>query len=239
MYYMSKYKNIAIFLIGLLVMLIVVSFVVGSVINMIVPPSQASFNDEVIEDIGGDKVLVATLEDCLKIKEENIPDDDFKTSLGQDLSWKNAKSITYLDTYGNQGNMIVWKDSPNNYPSISDDSEISYISDSLDSMRGRCFLVHFPDKNAVYGIIISTENITCTEYNLLYDVLGLNSTQFPPTYATSSSYSSGYSGGSSHYHTVVPDRYTLSRSDPGAYYDHYEYGDNYEIDDYLESQGYD
>ena len=49
----------------------------------------------------------------------------------------------------------------------------------------------------------------------------------------------GGSGGSGHYHTVVPDRYTLSRTDPGAYYDHYEYGDNYEIDDYLESEGYD
>ncbi len=37
----------------------------------------------------------------------------------------------------------------------------------------------------------------------------------------------------------MPDRHSLSRSDPGSYYDHYEYGDNYEIDDYLESQGYD
>lgn len=46
-------------------------------------------------------------------------------------------------------------------------------------------------------------------------------------------------GGSGHYHTVVPDRYSLSRTDPGAYYDHYEYGDNYDIDDYLEFEGYD
>lgn len=32
-----------------------------------------------------------------------------------------------------------------------------------------------------------------------------------------------------HYPTVVPDRYTLSRSDSGVYYDSYEYEDNYEV----------
>ena len=79
-----------------------------------------------------------------------------------------------------------------------------------------------------------------SESALLYDILGLNRSEFTLTYSqTSSAPSTYYSGGSSHYHTVVPDRYTLSRSDPGAYYDHYEYGDNYEIDDYLESEGYD
>lgn len=236
---MSKFKTVAIFLAVLLVAIIVASFIVGSIINVVTPPTEANYDDEVVEDIGGDNVLVATLKHCLKIKEEGIPDESFKTHLGQDLSWKNAKSITYLDDYGNQGKMIVWKDNPNDYPSISNGSRISYISDSLDSMKGECFIVHFPDKNEVYGIIISTENVTCPESELLYNILGLNSTEFPPTYATSTGSYSGYSSGSSHYHTVVPDRYTLSRTDPGAYYDHYEYGDNYEIDDYLESQGYD
>ena len=32
---------------------------------------------------------------------------------------------------------------------------------------------------------------------------------------------------------------TIARNDPDWYYEHYEYGDNPRIDDYLESQGYD
>ena len=234
---MSKFKKIAVLLIALLITTIVVSFVIGSVINMIVPPSEASFGDEIVEDIGGDGVLIATLEDCLKLEEKSVSDGDFKTHLGQDLSWRNAKNISYVDTSGNHGYMIVWKDNPDNYPSISDDSAISYISDSLDSMKGECFLVHFPQKNAVYGISINTGEMACPESVLLYGILGLNQSDFPPTYQhATSSYSTG---GSDHYHTVIPDRDTLSRTDPGAYYDHYEYGDNYDIDDYLESEGYD
>ena len=190
-------------------------------------------------DIGGDGVLIATLDDCLKVSEENIPDGTFKTALGTNLIWKDAKNITYVDTYGERGNMIVWKTSTDGY-GIFDVGKISFVSDYLDSSDKVCFLVNFPEKNAVYGIIIGNDNISYTESQLLYDILGLNRTEYSLTYDVSSySSSSSYSGGSSHYHTVVPDRYTLSRTDPGAYYDHYEYGDNYDIDDYLESEGYD
>ena len=91
--------------------------------------------------------------------------------------------------------------------------------------------------------MVSTKNKDISESKLIYDILGLNRTGFDLVYSSTSSkqpsYSSSYSSGGNHYHTVVPDRYTLSRTDPGAYYDHYEYGDNYDIDNYLESEGYD
>lgn len=51
--------------------------------------------------------------------------------------------------------------------------------------------------------------------------------------------SSGSSGGSSNYGGVDTSPSTIAKNDPDWYYDHYEYGDNPEIDDYLESQGYD
>ena len=73
----------------------------------------------------------------------------------------------------------------------------------------------------------------------MYEILGLDENGFDLVYTNNAPSYSYSSSPSSHYHTVVPDRYSLSRSDPGAYYDHYEYGDNYEIDDYLESEGYD
>lgn len=236
---MSNAKKVAVILVGIFVALLVISFVVGNVFNLIFPPSEARYGDEVVVDIGGDNVLVATLDDCLKVSEESIPDGTFKTALGTDLFWKDAKNITYVDTYGKKGNMIVWKTSPDDY-GIFDVDNISFVSDYLDSSDKTCFLVNFPEKNAVYGIIIGNDNISYAESQLLYDILGLNRTEYSLTYDNPGYTSSvSYSDGSSHYHTVVPDRYTLSRTDPGAYYDHYEYGDNYEIDDYLESEGYD
>ncbi len=73
----------------------------------------------------------------------------------------------------------------------------------------------------------------------MYDILGLNKSGFALVYSHVVPYHGNYHSTGSSYHTVVPDRYTLSRTDPGAYYDHYEYGDNYDIDNYLESEGYD
>jgi hypothetical protein len=51
--------------------------------------------------------------------------------------------------------------------------------------------------------------------------------------------SAGSSGGSAHYDGVDTSPDTFARNDPDWYYDHYEYGDNPDIDDYLESEGYD
>lgn len=237
---MSKIKKVAVILVGLFMAILILSFLVGSLINLVAPPSSASYSDEVVEDIGGDNALVATLKSCVKVNEENIPDGSFKTDLNQSLGWKNAKNISYVNNQGQKGSIIVWKDASENYPSISSNNGVSYISDHISSMDGICFLVYYPEKNAVYGIIISSDDIYYTESILMYDILGLDRGDFTTTYSSSTS-SGGYfsGGGSSYYHTVVPDRYTLSRSDPGAYYDHYEYGDNYEIDDYLESEGYD
>lgn len=236
---MTGLKKTIILLAALFVFLCIAAFVVGSIANLIIPPSEAFYSDEVVEDIGGDNALVATLKSCLKVSEKNIPDGSFKTALGQNLMWRNAKNISYVDTNGKHGNMIVWKASPEGYNAISDTNSISFISDYLDSNDGNCFLVHFPEKNAVYGIILTSDEIKYSEYDLVSNILGLNISQFPLTYEINQPSYSSNGGGSSHYHTVVPDRYTLSRTDPGAYYDHYEYGDNYDIDNYLESEGFD
>lgn len=237
---MAVIKKVGVILVVLFVILLLVAFFVGSAVNLLLPPSEAVYSDEVIEDIGGDNALVATLKSCVEVGRQDIPDGSFNTDSGQNLGWKNAKNVTFLDTDGKKGSMIVWKGSPKDYPVISGTDGVQYISDYVDSMNGTCFLVHFPDKNAVYGIIISKEDFKYSEYQLMYNILNLDKSEFSATYSTATyDYSGGYSEGSSHYHTVVPDRYTLSRTDPGAYYDHYEYGDNYEIDSYLESEGFD
>lgn len=237
---MANLKKVVVILIGLFVALLLISFFVGSAINLLVPPSEATYSDKIVEDIGGDNALVATLNGCAEISRKDISDGNFKTDSNFNLCWKNAKNISYVDTYGHKGYVIVWKDSPDDYPDISSRNKTMYVSDYVSSMNGTCFLVNLHDKNAVYGIIVGGDDIECSESKLMYEILNLNRSEFIQTYSTTSnSYSSSYDGGSGHYHTVVPDRYTLSRSDPGAYYDHYEYGDNYDIDDYLESEGYD
>ena len=237
---MSNLKKVGVILIGLFVALLLISFFVGSAVTLLFPPSEAVYSDRIVEDIGGDNALVATLKGCAEVSRKDIPDGNFKTDLNFNLGWKNAKNISYVDTYGNKGYMIVWKDSPENYPDLSSEKVAKYISDYVGSMNGTCFLVNFPENDAVYGIIVAGDDIECSESKLMYTILDLNRSEFKQTYSTASySYPSSYDGGSSHYHTVIPDRYTLSRTDPGAYYDHYEYGDNYDIDSYLESQGYD
>ena len=58
----------------------------------------------------------------------------------------------------------------------------------------------------------------------------------------SSDYRASYSSGgshSSHYGGVDTMPGSIVRDDPDWYYDHYEYGDDFDIDEYLESEGYD
>ena len=63
----------------------------------------------------------------------------------------------------------------------------------------------------------------------------------PPYYSSGSGGSSGggHSSSSSHYGGVDTSPSTITHRDPGSYYDYYDYGDNDEIDEYLESQGFD
>ena len=114
---------------------------------------------------------------------------------------------------------------------------ITYVTGDVE---GKCFVEYSYEHGSVYGVMLSTAKNSYSESQLMYKILGLNREGFDLVYSSAQyGYGSYSSGPSDHYHTVVPDRYTLSRTDPGAYYDHYEYGDNYEIDDYLESEGYD
>jgi len=203
-------------------------------------PSKADYYDNFTEDIGGDGFLVANLTHALKIGETNIPDGSFKASTGE-YNYFGAKNISYVDYVGAKDYIVVWKTTPDKYSFFDTKNKVNqYVSDYSKSSDEKCFIEYSYENNAVYGIIIGSENnITFKESELMYEILGLDENGFNLVYTTkapSYSYSSS-SGG--HYHTVVPDRYTLSRTDPGAYYDHYEYGDNYDIDNYLESEGYD
>lgn len=82
---------------------------------------------------------------------------------------------------------------------------------------------------------------------LIISVYGVATIINPPKYnsfdsSPSTHYSTGHSSsssGGSHYGGVDDSPSRIARNDPDWYYDHYEYGDNDKIDEYLESQGYD
>lgn len=224
-------------------LLIVIVLIIGIFIqiNSFLNPPKANDNDNVFEAIGDDEFLNVTIKHHLKIDEKSIPDGSFETSHGK-INYYDAKNITYVDTFGDKDYFIVWKTTPDKYQWVKKNNTVNqYISTYLTGgVGGKCFVEYSWEDNYVYGVMLSTKNHRFTESELIYDVLGLNKTGFDLVYSSPQHTSVGYStGSSSHYNTVVPDRYTLSRTDPGAYYDYYEYGDNYEIDDYLESEGFD
>lgn len=209
-------------------------------LNSIFNPPKADFDDFIFEDIGGDEFLNVTIKYSLKTHEENIPNGIFNTSAGQ-INYYDAKKITYVGLYGVEDYFIVWKTTPDKYDWIKNQSVNQYISTFLvGDVKGKCFVEYSYENNHVYGVMLSTDKNNISESKFLYEILGLNPYGFELSYAPSyPSYGGDYSVSSGGYHTTVPDRYTLSRTDPGAYYDHYEYGDNYDIDDYLESEGFD
>ena len=229
---MSKYKLIIIVVVALLVL--------GAVLNALSTPSQAEWDDFFSEDIGGDGFMVATLNHSLKTHEQNIGEGVFSASAGE-INYYDAKNISYVDSVGCENYMIVWKTTPDKYSFFDTKDKVNqYVSDYSTKNKEVGFIEYSFKNNAVYGIIIAEKYAKIRESELMYDILGLDKQEFPLVYTQSAqSYTSSYDSSSGHYHTVVPDRYTLSRTDPGAYYDHYEYGDNYDIDDYLESEGYD
>lgn len=183
---------------------------------------------------------MATLNHSLKTHEENIGDGVFSASAGE-INYYDAKNISYVDSVGCENYMVVWKTTPDRYSFFdTKDGVNQYVPDYSTKNKEVGFIEYSFENNAVYGVIIAKKYAKISESELMYDILGLDKAEFPLVYTQSSpSYTSSYDSSSGHYHTVVPDRYTLSRTDPGAYYDHYEYGDNYDIDDYLESEGYD
>lgn len=241
---MAKVKEIVIFLIIIIIGVGIFGFVAGSLSSLIFPPSHASYSDEVIVDIGGDGIVVATLDDCLKISEKDIPEGYFDTKIITNLSWCDAKNISFIDTMGRKGYMIVWKTSPYRY-SVLEGNETAYISDYVEGINGTCFMEYNPITDAAYGIIVGSDEISYSEYTLLYKILGLDKSKFPQTYQPvtvnggyGGSYG-GYSGGNGHYGGVDTSPHSIVRTDPDWYYDYYDYGDYDDIDEYLESDGYD
>ncbi|WP_298522862.1 hypothetical protein [uncultured Methanobrevibacter sp.] len=189
---MSKPKNILIIIVIVCVLFLIRSFIFGSLVHLVIPPSHASYSDKVIEDIGGDDFLVATLDSCLKIDEKDIPDGNFTGTYGT-YGYYDAKNISYVTYNGLRGYMIVWKTSQDNYDEFNNDDVNMYISDYAKDGKSKCFIEYSYESKDVYGIILGTDNIWYGESDLMYEILDLNSSGFKMSYTTI--YPTGTSGG--------------------------------------------
>ena len=89
-------------------------------------------------------------------------------------------------------------------------------------------------QNKIIAILIICAILILT----LNSLISFSSTDsYPSDDSDTSNYVSySYESPSSHYRGVDTSPDTLAKNDPDWYYDHYEYGDNPDIDDYLEYQ---
>lgn len=230
----KKYLKIVI----LVIFIVIIAFTLKSMINS--TPSQASLSDTITVDIGGDDFLVAHLDECLKINEKSI-DDGFALNKNiKEVHWYDATNISFVDSSGHDGFMITWKTSLQNYKDSNiNGTEYGELTGELE--KASYFITYNPTKTSIYGIILDKHGYDVK--NLIHDVLGFNLPKQDETFNTSSDYNTNYNSYSSSSHRspnydVDTSPETIAKNDPDWYYDHYEYGDYPEIDDYLESQGY-
>lgn len=226
-------KKIAKFVLIAFVVLLVLGVIIGTISYLTSPPSFASSDDSVEIDIGQDGYLKASIKKSLQYKSENIPNGEVNVS-GDLIKWKNARNISYVNYLGKKAYVIVWKaplkDTGFN---VVDTSKIAYDYGDIHG-KNRMYALYYqeynPKNKMVYGIILDHNSISYDFKDLIHDILNRSFVKYNDySYSTSSS---------GRYH-VDDSPYTIARNDPDWYYDHYEYGDNYAIDDYLESQGYD
>ncbi len=232
------------FIIVLVIFITSVSVVSAGEFDFLENSSQTQSLDGIYEDIGGDGILKLNISYCTKLGEKTIPDASFSNLNGDNFTWKNAKNISFSDEMGFDSYVIVWKASPEDYNLDTSSDKDQYLSGYTPRYQDIYFLEYSKNKNTVYGVILGNHNQLYSQSDLVYDMLGFDESQIDVSSAVTgnllSSGSSSSSGGSgSHYGGVDTSPYHLAKNDPGAYYDHYEYGDNYKIDDYLESQGFD
>nr|WP_295163263.1 hypothetical protein [uncultured Methanobrevibacter sp.] len=237
---MNSNKILIIFLV---IFIASVSVVSAGEFDFLENSSQTQSLDGIAEDIGGDGILKLNIPYCTKLGEKDIPDGSFSNLNGDNFTWKNAKNISFTDEMGFDSYVIVWKTSPDDYNIDTSSDKDQFISGYTPRYQDIYFLEYSKSKNTVYGVILGNHNQLYSQSDLVYDMLGFDESQLNVSSSvtgnllSSPSSSSGSSSGS-HY-GVDTSPYGLAKNDPGAYYDHYEYGDNYKIDDYLESQGFD
>lgn len=181
----------------------------------------------------------ANFDNCIQINSEGISSGSITTIHNQTFHWDKAHKITYKNNEGKIDYFIIWQSNTNEeYYFLYSFHELNaYYSDYSKDNKSVVYMEIPPNEDYVYGILVDTQNITYSEEDLVHGILGLSS-----VYELTNS---GYHynppidviDASSHdYHphkSSSSEQWDMAINDPYWYYEHYDYGDNGEIDQYL------
>ena len=175
-------------------------------------------------------------ENCTKISQEPIGPGSVTTIHNITMHWQNGLKITYKNNEGKQDYFIVWKcNISDEYYFLFNLHELSYHYSDYAKDNKSVVYVNLGTHERVYGILVDTQNITYSEEELVHGILGhynyeLTNSGFhynPPIDVHDAS----------HHHTSYKslrgDQWDMAINDPDWYYDHYDYGDNGDVDEYL------
>lgn len=193
--------------------------------------------------IGDSIFLKASFDNCTKINQERINPGSFTTIHNLTFHWENAYKITYKNNEDKTDYVIVWQCNVTDEYYVLSDLHVlhEYYSDYTKDNNSVIY-VESPNADYVYGILVDTQNISYSEDDLVHGILGL-----PSLYELTNS---GY-----HYDPPIdvidasPHDYNphgssksgawdMAINNPDWYYEHYDYGYNGEIDEYLYDQYY-
>ncbi|MBR2557199.1 MAG: hypothetical protein IKE95_02330 [Methanobrevibacter sp.] len=191
--------------------------------------------------VGGNPLMDANFDNCTKIKEETIGPGGFTTLHNYTFHWNQATKITYKNSEGKIGHIITWRcNMGDEYYVLSSFHDLnSFYSDYTNDNKSVVYM-ESPDGEYVYGILLDTQNITWTEEDLVHDILGFTSLELtnsgyhynPPIDVQDASHHT------THHYGSKSDQWDMAINDPDWYYDHYDYGDDGDIDDYLDEYYY-
>lgn len=180
--------------------------------------------------------IFGNFDNCTKINQETIGPGSVTTIHNITMHWKNALKITYKNNEGKQDYFIVWKTNlTEEYHFLRNLHELTYhYSDYVKDNNN----VVYVDENGenVYGIIVDTQNISYNEEEFVHGILGYYDYEL-----TNSGYHYNppidvHDASPHDYHPHTSSRgeqWDMAINDPDWYYEHYDYGDNGEIDQYL------
>lgn len=186
--------------------------------------------------LGDYPFLVASFDNCTLLSHEKIPQGSFTTLHNHTFHWQNASKITYRNNEGRTDYFIIWQCSPGDeYDVLYSMHDLdAYYSDYANDNKSVVFM-EIPKAEDVYGILLDTQNISYTEEDLVHGILGLFAHGL-----TNSGYQYNApidvhdaSPKENYYSNYKSEQWDMAINDPDWYYDHYDYGDDGDIDEYL------
>lgn len=181
----------------------------------------------------------ANFDNCTQINKEVISPGNFTTIHNQTFHWDAAYKITYKNNEGKIDYFIIWQSNTSaEYTFLYSFHELAtYYSDYSKDNKSVAYMEIPLIEDQVYGILVDTQNISYSEEDLVHGILGLSSVYE----LTNSGYHYNppidYIDASPHdyqpHKSSKSEQWDMAINDPDWYYDHYDYGDNGDIDQYL------